>query len=53
MVKEMKQGQKTWYECEVCGHHYADRTWADKCEAWCEDHDSANAEIIAYSVEKR
>ncbi|HTW96236.1 MAG TPA: hypothetical protein VMD74_01075 [Candidatus Methylomirabilis sp.] len=50
MVKELKQGGKTWYQCEVCGHNYEDGDWAEKCEDWCNDHDDANPEITAYSV---
>jgi hypothetical protein len=51
MVKEIKKGQKTWYQCEVCGHHYKDMGRAKECETWCNGHDAANPEITAYSLE--
>ena len=53
MVKEIKKDNQNWYQCEVCGHHYADKTWAEQCEEWCSDHDDADPEITQHSLEEK
>ena len=51
MVKELKQGNRILYSCEICGVYYEEREWAEKCQEWCETHDgSCNIEIIQHSV---
>ena len=41
--------QDTPYQCPECGLKYKEREWAEKCEAWCEEHKSCNLEITAHA----
>lgn len=54
MVKELKReirGEaKPVYQCEACGYAYEDKTWADKCQQYCEEHQACNLEITAHAV---
>lgn len=50
MVKELKKSQKTLYVCEECGFAYEQREWAEKCQAWCQEHQSCNLEITQHGV---
>lgn len=47
MVKEITQKEKTLYVCKECGFRYVEKEIAEKCEAWCREHQSCNLEIIA------
>jgi len=47
-MKTIRKNDKVWYQCEECGFFYADKTWAEKCEAWCKKHHSCNLEIIEH-----
>lgn len=38
------------YQCEECGFQYAEKEWAEKCEAWCKEHQSCNIEITAHAI---
>lgn len=51
MVKILQNKNKEVYQCEACGFHYEDKIWAEKCEAWCQEHKSCNLEIISHAVE--
>ena len=59
MVKVEEKENKEFYVCEICGFHYADgssslatgKELAEKCEAWCKEHQSCNLEIIQYAEE--
>ena len=42
---------REYYKCNECGMRYADKTWAQKCEAWCKEHHTCNLEIIQHAVE--
>ncbi|MBI4600070.1 hypothetical protein HY732_04060 [Candidatus Uhrbacteria bacterium] len=53
MVKESKQADQTFYQCEACGFHYREKEWAEKCEAWCQQHNSCNLEITAHAEENQ
>ena len=44
---------KELYQCEECGFHYAEKEWAEKCEAWCREHKSCNIEITAHAEENK
>ena len=33
------------YRCDECKLWYTAVSWAEKCEAWCEDNNSCNLEI--------
>jgi lipopolysaccharide biosynthesis regulator YciM len=48
MVKELQQGGELRYQCEECGFLYKEKEWAEKCEAWCREHQSCNLEIIQH-----
>ncbi|MFC2067990.1 hypothetical protein ACFLTP_03145 [Chloroflexota bacterium] len=51
MVKEIKQGAKTLYKCDVCGLAYEEKEWAEKCQSWCETHEgTCNVEYVLHSV---
>ncbi|MFA6076572.1 MAG: hypothetical protein WC735_00680 [Candidatus Paceibacterota bacterium] len=39
------------FQCPECGLYYKEREWAEKCEAWCKEHQSCNLDIIKYAVE--
>lgn len=41
---------KILYACKECGLKYEQKEIAEKCEAWCKEHQSCNLEIIKYSV---
>jgi len=45
MVKEIKKNGKALYICEQCGLAYEQKEWAEKCQQWCEQHQSCNLEI--------
>ncbi len=40
------------FSCPECGFQYAGKEWAEKCEAWCKEHQSCNIEITAHAVPK-
>lgn len=50
MVKVMRQEDRELYQCEECGFRYAEKEWAERCEAWCREHKSCNLQIIAHAV---
>lgn len=50
MTKEIQQNDATLHQCEECGYRYEDKSWSEKCEAWCKEHHSCNLEIIAHGV---
>lgn len=47
-MKEIKQDDKTLYQCEECDFKYADKAYAQKCEAWCKENHSCNLEITEH-----
>lgn len=42
--------EKEYYQCIECGMRYAEREWAEKCEAWCKEHKSCNLDIISHAI---
>lgn len=50
MVKIIQKQSKKLYQCDECGFKYAEKEWAEKCEAWCKEHQSCNIEIIAHGT---
>lgn len=61
MVKAMSQDNpegeqvpygtgKEVYQCEKCGFKYAEKEWAQKCEAWCKEKGSCNNEIVQHAI---
>ncbi|TSC56886.1 MAG: Uncharacterized protein Greene071421_396 [Parcubacteria group bacterium Greene0714_21] len=52
MVKTITQQNKELYQCEECGFRYEEREWAEKCEAWCKEHNSCNIEITSHAMQE-
>lgn len=50
MAREIEKNGKLYFQCEECKFLYSDREWAEKCEAWCKEHDSCNVEITGHAV---
>lgn len=50
MVRMLTQPEATLYQCEECGFKYRERDMAEKCQAWCKEHQSCNLDIIKYAV---
>lgn len=50
MVKEIEKDGKTLYICEECGMAYEETEWAEKCQAWCSEHNTCHIEITAHAV---
>lgn len=51
MVKTItKVKTEEQYQCGECGMRYAEKEWAEKCEAWCKEHGNCNLEITSHAV---
>lgn len=50
MMRGHKENES--YRCPKCGLEYAEKEWAEKCGAWCEEHKTCNLEIIEHAVER-
>ena len=50
MVKVIDENNKTLYQCEECGFRYEEQARAEKCEAWCKEHQSCNIEITSHGI---
>lgn len=50
MVKETKENNKTLHVCEECGFKYEDKEWAEKCQAFCKEHNACSTEIAKHAV---
>ena len=50
MVKETQKGDKTLYICEECGFAYEQKEWAEKWQAWCQEHHTCHLEITEHAV---
>jgi len=46
------KSRDTSFVCSECGLAYQDKTWAQKCSAWCKEHHSCNLEITKHSTMK-
>lgn len=46
----MNQDNQKLYECPECHLKYKQKEWAEKCEAWCKEHQSCNLEITAHAM---
>ena len=38
-----------FYSCEECHLLYREKRWAEKCQAWCKEHNSCNLAITRHS----
>ena len=45
----IKNGKKT-YQCDNCKLYFEDKEWADKCQAWCDEHHTCNVEITKHRI---
>jgi hypothetical protein len=50
MAKELRKDDSTLYVCEACGFAYKEKEWAEKCQQWCEQHQSCNLEITQHGI---
>jgi len=50
MVKKVIKKGNTYFECEACSFLYKEKKWADKCEAYCNNHHSCSLEITRHAV---
>jgi predicted ATP-dependent serine protease len=46
MVKEVKG----MFQCEECGFLYKEKSWAEKCEAFCRKYNSCSLDIIKHAA---
>lgn len=53
MVEEVIKRGKKLFQCETCEFLYADKKWAQKCEAWCNEHKTCSLEITKHAVEEK
>lgn len=50
MVKKTTQQDQTAYQCEACGFEYKEIENAQKCESFCNEHNSCSTEIAKHAV---
>lgn len=50
MLKELRKDGKIYYICEACGFAYEQEEWAEKCQQWCQEHQSCNLEITQHAA---
>lgn len=50
MAKERIINEFKIHQCDSCCSSYKDKKFAEKCEAWCKEHDSCNKKITCYSL---
>ncbi len=50
MVKAVKKGNKSYFICEACGFAYSARELSEKCQEFCEKHNSCSLEITRHAV---
>ena len=48
-----QQRPQQFYECPECHLKYKEKEWAEKCEAWCKEHQSCNLEIIKHAEQDK
>jgi len=51
MVKEVKKGNKVYYQCEECDMFYDTKKLAAKCEKFCRENKSCSLEITKHAVQ--
>ena len=42
--------ESTIYKCAICEMSFEEKEWSNKCQDWCENHHSCNAEITKHSI---
>ncbi len=38
------------FQCEACGLKYREKAIAEKCEAFCSEHNACSLEIIKFAI---
>jgi len=50
MEKEIKINDKKYFQCEICKFAYKEKEITEKCQNWCEEHNSCNLDITKHAV---
>ena len=50
MVNTITKNNKKYYQCSNCGFYYSEKSTAEECESWCNEHNSCNMEITKKAV---
>jgi len=50
MAEEENLEGQIVFKCMKCGWLYKNRNMAEKCEEWCERHNSCDLEITKYAI---
>ncbi|MFC1959060.1 hypothetical protein ACFLV6_04045 [Chloroflexota bacterium] len=50
MVEKVPKGDTILYVCGICEAAYPQEEWAEKCNEWCETHDSNPNPEITYNA---
>lgn len=50
MVRETHVRGETLYVCEFCGLLYKEKYWAQRCEAYCKEHNACSLDIMQHTV---
>ena len=50
MVKDIIRDNKKIFVCEKCCLSYKEKKRAERCEAWCKEHNSCNLKFACYSL---
>lgn len=53
MARVIIEEDEKLYQCEACSFHYKEEELAEKCEAWCREHNSCKLEITAQAEENK
>ena len=51
MIIEIKNKEKTYHMCEVCGFSYKEKICAEKCEDYCTKHNACSIEITSHAIQ--
>jgi len=50
MVEELDEYNKSLFVCNICNFKYEKKELAEKCEAYCNKHNSCSLGITKYAV---
>ena len=52
MVRQIRRSAEALYACNVCGLLYREKSWAEKCQDYCETHGACPSDVTAHAVGK-
>ncbi len=52
MVRKVHKKGEILYACEVCELTYEERSWAEKCQDHCTEHNACSLEITSHSLDR-